>query len=39
MQSVKTIVELSEERIKFIISGIEDSFLRIDKLLKIDWAD
>ncbi|WP_440910435.1 hypothetical protein [Candidatus Pelagibacter sp.] len=40
MQSVQgPIVELSEERIKFIISGIEDSFLRIDKLLKIDWAD
>ena len=40
MQSVQgPIVELSEERIKFIISGIEDSFVRIDKLLKIDWVD
>ena len=40
MQSVQgPIVELSEDRIKFIISGIEESFLRIDKLLQLEWKN
>lgn len=40
MQSVQgPIVELSEERIKFVISNIEKSFSRIDKLLKPKWAE
>ena len=40
MQSVQgPIVELSEERIKFVISGIEKSFSRIDKLLQSEWVD
>ena len=32
-------VELSEERLKFIINNIEKSFIRIDKLLKPDWSE
>ena len=40
MQSVQgPIVELSEERIKFVISNIEKSFSRIDKLLKPEWIE
>ena len=40
MQSVQgPIVELSEERITFVISNIEKSFSRIDKLLKVEWKD
>ena len=32
-------IELSEERLKFIISNIEKSFIRIDKLLKPEWTE
>ena len=40
MQSVQgPIVEISEERIKFVISNIEKSFSRIDKLLKPEWVE
>ena len=40
MQSVQgPIVEISEERIKFVISNIEKSFSRIDKLLQSEWKD
>ena len=40
MQSVQgPIMELSEERIKFVISNIEKSFKRIDKLLKPIWEN
>ena len=40
MQSVQgPIVELSEERIKFVINNIEKSFKRIDKLLQSKWKD
>jgi len=40
MQSVQgPIMELSEERIKFVISNIETSFKRIDKLLQVEWKD
>jgi hypothetical protein len=40
MQSVQgPIMELSEERIKFVISNIEKSFKRIDKLLKVKWEN
>jgi hypothetical protein len=40
MQSVQgPIIELSEERIIFIINNIEKSFSRIDKLLKAEWVD
>jgi len=40
MQSVQgPIMELSEERIKFVISNIEISFKRIDKLLQSEWKD
>ena len=40
MQSVQgPIMELSEERIKFVISNIETSFKRIDKLLKVKWEN
>ena len=40
MQSVQgPIVELSEERISFVISNIEKSFVRIDKLLSTEWKD
>ena len=40
MQSVQgPIVELSEERIKFVISNVEKSFSRIDKLLKPEWIE
>ena len=40
MQSVQgPIVEISEERIKFVISNIEKSFSRIDKLLKPEWIE
>jgi len=40
MQSVQgPIMELSEERIKFVISNIETSFKRIDKLLQSEWKD
>ncbi len=40
MQSVQgPIIELSEERISFVISNIEKSFSRIDKLLKVEWKD
>ena len=40
MQSVQgPIMELSEERIKFVISNIETSFKRIDKLLQPEWKD
>ena len=40
MQSVQApIVELSEERMTFVISNIEKSFSRIDKLLQLEWKD
>ena len=40
MQSVQgPIMELSEERIKFVINNIETSFKRIDKLLKVEWKE
>ena len=40
MQSVQgPIVELSEERMTFVISNIEKSFSRIDKLLQLEWKD
>jgi len=40
MQSVQgPVMELSEERIKFVISNIETSFKRIDKLLQSEWKD
>ena len=40
MQSVQgPIIELSEERISFVINNIEKSFVRIDKLLKVEWID
>ena len=40
MQSVQgPIMELSEERIKFVISNIETSFKRIDKLLQVEWKE
>ena len=40
MQSVQgPIIELSEERIIFIINNIEKSFSRIDKLLQVEWKD
>ena len=40
MQSVQgPIVELSEERMTFVISNIERSFSRIDKLLQLEWKD
>ena len=40
MQSVQgPIIELSEERISFVISNIEKSFSRIDKLLQVEWKD
>ena len=40
MQSVQgPIIELSEERIIFIINNIEKSFSRIDKLLSVEWKD
>jgi len=40
MQSVQgPIVELSEERMTFVISNIEKSFSRIDKLLQSVWKD
>ena len=40
MQSVQgPVIELSEERIIFIINNIEKSFERIDKLLSAEWKD
>ena len=40
MQSVQgPIIELSEERMTFVISNIEKSFSRIDKLLQSEWKD
>ena len=40
MQSVQgPVIELSEERISFVINNIEKSFVRIDKLLKVEWID
>ena len=40
MQSVQgPIVELSEERMTFVISNIEKSFSRIDKLLQLEWKN
>jgi hypothetical protein len=40
MQSVQgPIMKLSEERIKFVISNIETSFKRIDKLLQVEWKE
>ena len=40
MQSVQgPIIELSEERIIFVINNIEKSFSRIDKLLSVEWKD
>ena len=40
MQSVQgPIVELSEERIIKVINNIENSFARIDKLLKPEWIE
>jgi len=40
MQSVQgPVVELSEERMTFVISNIEKSFSRIDKLLQSEWKD
>ena len=40
MQSVQgPVIDLSEERISFVISNIEKSFVRIDKLLKVEWID
>ena len=40
MQSVQgPVIELSEERISFVINNIEKSFVRIDKLLSVEWKD
>lgn len=40
MQSVQgPVIELSEERIIFIINNISESFDRIDKLLSVQWKD
>ena len=40
MQSVQgPVIELSEERISFVISNIEKGFIRIDKLLSAEWKD
>jgi len=40
MQSVQgPIMELSEERIRFVINNIEKSFSRIEKLLKPEWEN
>ena len=40
MQSVQgPVIELSEERIIFIINNIAESFDRIDKLLSVEWKD
>ena len=40
MQSVQgPVIELLEERIIFIINNIEESFVRIDKLLSVEWKD
>jgi len=33
------IIEISEERLKFIIANLERSFVRIEKLLKPEWVD
>ena len=33
------IIEISEERLKFIIANLEKSFVRIEKLLKPEWVD
>ena len=33
------IIEISEERLKFIIANLERSFVRIEKLLKPEWED
>ena len=33
------IIEISEERLKFIIANLERSFVRIEKLLKPKWED
>ena len=40
MQSVQgPIMEISEQRIKFVILNIEKSFNRIDKLMNPVWVD
>ena len=40
MQSVQgPIMEINEERIKFVISNLEKSFVRLDKLLTPKWVD
>lgn len=40
MQSVQgPIMEINEERIKFVISNLEKSFVRLDKLLTPQWID
>lgn len=40
MQSVQgPIMEINEERIKFVISNLEKSFVRLDKLLTPKWTD
>ena len=40
MQSVQgPIMEISEQRIKFVILNIEKSFNRIDKLMNPIWVD
>ena len=40
MQSIQgPIIELSEERIIFVISNLEKSFVRVDKLLNPKWED
>ena len=33
------IIEISEERLKFIIANLERSFVRIEKLLKPEWEN
>ena len=39
MQSVQgPIVDLSEQNIKFVISNIEESFVRVERLLNPNWA-
>lgn len=40
MQSVQgPVMEINEERIKFVISNLEKSFVRLDKLLTPKWFD
>ena len=40
MQSVQgPVIELSEERILLVINNIEKGFVRIHKLLSVEWKD